>query len=82
MTGTSGRQRVPSYCFTQFQFAVPPAKIAQRFSEITKPWMTKIYANIEQSRTLATLRDTLLPMLISGELRFEVGVPYVAEATP
>jgi type I restriction enzyme S subunit len=69
MTGTSGRQRVPSDCFSQFRFAVPPAKIAGGFGEITKPWMTKIHGNIEQSRTLAALRDTLLPKLLSGELR-------------
>jgi type I restriction enzyme S subunit len=68
MTGTSGRQRVPSECFTQFQLAVPPTKIAQRFGEITKPWMMMIHANIEQSRTLANLRDTLLPKLLSGEV--------------
>jgi type I restriction enzyme S subunit len=69
MTGTSGRQRVPSDCFTQFKLAVPSdEKIAQRFGEITKPWMTMIHANIEQSRTLANLRDTLLPKLLSGEL--------------
>ena len=29
----------------------------------------------------ATLCETLLPKLISGELRFKVGVPYVTEAT-
>ena len=27
-----------------------------------------IHANLHQSRTLATLRDTLLPKLLSGEL--------------
>jgi len=68
MTGTSGRQRVPSDCFNQFKLAVPPQKVVARFGEITKPWMTKIHANIEQSRTLAALRDTLLPRLMSGEL--------------
>ncbi len=73
MTGTSGRQRVPSDCFSQFRFAVPPAKIAKHFGEITKPWMTKIHANIEQSRTLASLRDSLLPKLLSGELRTQKG---------
>ncbi len=70
MTGTSGRQRVPSECFTQFKLAVPPEKIAQRFGEITKPWMTMIHANIEQSRILATIRDALLPKLLSGEVTF------------
>ncbi len=69
MTGTSGRQRVPSECFDTFWLAIPPPEIAHRFDELTAPLMTKIKANSDQSRTLATLRDTLLPKLLSGELR-------------
>lgn len=69
MTGTSGRQRVPSECFSTFWLAVPPPEIARRFDEITAPLMTKIKANYNESRTLANLRDTLLPKLLSGELR-------------
>ena len=68
MTGTSGRQRVPSECFNTFYLAVPPPDIARRFDELTAPLMAKIKANSTQSRTLATLRDTLLPKLLSGEL--------------
>ena len=68
MTGTSGRQRVPSECFNTFWLAVPPPNIAQRFDELTAPLMAKIKANSNESRTLATLRDTLLPKLLSGEL--------------
>lgn len=68
MTGTSGRQRVPSECFNTFYLAVPTPEIAQRFDELTAPLMAKIKANSDQSRTLATLRDTLLPKLLSGEL--------------
>ena len=68
MTGTSGRQRVPSECFNNFQLAVPTPKIAQRFDELTGPLMAKIKANSQESRTLATLRDALLPKLLSGEL--------------
>ncbi|ACV35992.1 restriction endonuclease subunit S [Accumulibacter sp.] len=68
MTGTSGRQRVPSECFKSFLIAVPPPAIACRFDELTAPLMTEIKANANQSRTLATLRDTLLPKLLSGEL--------------
>jgi len=30
--------------------------------------MAKVLSNEQQSRTLASLRDTLLPKLISGEL--------------
>jgi hypothetical protein len=30
--------------------------------------LDRVHANLHQSRTLATLRDTLLPKLLSGEL--------------
>ena len=68
MTGTSGRQRVPAECFNTFWLAVPPPDIARRFDKLTAPLMAKIKANSNQSRTLATLRDTLLPKLLSGEV--------------
>lgn len=68
MTGTSGRQRVPSECFHSFLIAVPPPAVARRFDELTAPLMAKIKANSNQSRTLAALRDLLLPKLLSGEL--------------
>jgi type I restriction enzyme S subunit len=71
MTGTSGRQRVPSECFNTFWLAVPPSDIAECFGKLTAPLMAKIKANAHQSRTLATLRDTLLPKLLSGELSVE-----------
>jgi type I restriction enzyme S subunit len=68
MSGTSGRQRVPPECFNTFWLAVPPSEIACRFDELTAPLMAKIKTNSTESRTLATLRDTLLPKLLSGEL--------------
>lgn len=74
MTGTSGRQRVPSECFNTFWLAVPPPEVARRFDELTAPLMAKIKGNADQSSTLATLRDTLLPKLLSGELSGELSV--------
>jgi type I restriction enzyme S subunit len=71
MTGTSGRQRVPSECFNSFFIAVPSPAIACRFGDLTAPLMTNIKANAQQSRTLAALRDSLLPKLLSGELKTE-----------
>ena len=68
MTGTSGRQRVPSECFNTFWLTVPTPEIARRFDELTATLMAKIKANTDQSRTLISLRDTLLPKLLSGEL--------------
>ena len=40
----------------------------------------QINANTDQSRTLATLRDTLLPKLLSGELRVKQAI-YLRETT-
>jgi type I restriction enzyme S subunit len=40
-----------------------------RFDEIAKPILARIAANQLAIRTLADLRDTLLPRLISGKLR-------------
>ena len=68
MTGTSGRQRVPSECFNTFFLAVPTPAVARRFDELTAPLMAQIKANSNESRTLAALRDTLLPKLLSGEV--------------
>ena len=68
MTGTSGRQRVPPECFNGFLLAVPPCEVVRRFDEFTAPLMAKIKSNSQESRTLATLRNALLPKLLSGEL--------------
>jgi type I restriction enzyme S subunit len=74
MTGTSGRQRVPSECFNTFWLAVPPPGIAERFDELTAPLMAKIKANADQSRILAALRYKLLPKLLSGKLKCQEAV--------
>jgi type I restriction enzyme S subunit len=47
---------------------VPANGLGECFGEVVRPWLTKVEANKQQSRTLATLRDTLLPKLLSGEL--------------
>jgi type I restriction enzyme S subunit len=71
MTGTSGRQRVPAACFEQFEVAVPPEPLAKRFGEIAHKHMALIRANDEQNGTLSTLRDSVLPKLLSGEVRLK-----------
>jgi len=48
--------------------SVPPATI-KAFSTVVKPWLTLIHHNAQESHALATLRDTLLPKLLSGEVR-------------
>ncbi|MGJ0492249.1 hypothetical protein [Methylobacter sp.] len=69
MSGTSGRQRIQNDVLGRYLLALPTEKIALAFSDITLPIQQKIAANHCQAQTLATLRDTLLPRLISGQLR-------------
>jgi type I restriction enzyme S subunit len=48
---------------------LPPKELMVAFTAKVAPLYAQIIANLHQSRTtLATLRDTLLPKLLSGEL--------------
>jgi type I restriction enzyme S subunit len=69
MSGTSGRQRVEIGCFDNYSIVVPPPEIVVKFGDVVKPWFAQMKANDEQSHTLAAIRDTLLPKLLSGEIR-------------
>ncbi len=46
----------------------PPATLTQAYEKTVAPLLARLRANLHQSRTLATLRDTLLPKLLGGEL--------------
>jgi type I restriction enzyme S subunit len=69
MTGTTGRQRVPAECLSNFKIAVPPVALAERFGQFASGVFAQMKAHDEESRTLAAMRDALLPKLLSGELR-------------
>ena len=69
MTGTSGRQRVPNDSFSNYSVVMPPQPLADEFGHFADLALEKMKANDEQSATLAALRDTLLPRLLSGEVR-------------
>jgi type I restriction enzyme S subunit len=53
--------------------------VIRQFSKTTHPILAKIAMNIQQSRTLATMRDTLLPKLISGVIRVKDAERFVTE---
>ncbi|MBR4521922.1 MAG: restriction endonuclease subunit S, partial [Prevotella sp.] len=48
---------------------VPEQKILDRFNRIVKGVFNLLKKNSDESRRLAELRDTLLPKLMSGELK-------------
>jgi len=53
----------------RYQVALPPEGLAWRSADLVSPFIQRIAASIHEARTLAALRDALLPKLISGELR-------------
>ncbi|HQY76204.1 MAG TPA: restriction endonuclease subunit S [Rhodoferax sp.] len=69
MSGTSGRQRIQNDVLGRYLLAVPDVEIAVVFADVIGPIQRSIAANHQSAQTLSTLRDTLLPRLISGQLR-------------
>ena len=55
--------------FKGMSISLPPEFEIQEFEISVTPFFNKILNNQTQIRTLATLRDTLLPKLMSGEVR-------------
>jgi type I restriction enzyme S subunit len=58
---------------------MPPTPIVEAFDAQVMPLMKQQKANVDQSATLATLRDTLLPKLLRGELRVHGVESRIAE---
>ena len=68
-TGTTGIKNFAFVLFCEkYPLVVPEQRIAEAFDNAVSPLFVRIQANALQSRTLATLRDTLLPKLLNGEL--------------
>lgn len=53
----------------ELKLLVPSEQTLNRFDEITKPLISKIFENSKKAQVLTQLRDSLLPRLISGQLR-------------
>lgn len=51
---------------------IPEKEKIKQFNKEVEHWFKKIKANIEQIQTLEKMRDTLLPKLMSGEVRVKL----------
>ena len=70
VTGTSNsHQRVKPEGVLSMSALVPPIEVVAGFDVVVNALLSRLKANRQQAQTLATLRDTLLPRLISGQLR-------------
>ena len=64
----------------RYRLAIPPEAVALMFTSIVRPIADRIGASIHESRTLGSIRDALLPKLVSGQIRVSE-VPDPIEAT-
>ena len=58
---------------SRYQIPLPSQELAEVFTKSTQPAIDRMVSSIHESRSLTALRDTLLPKVISGELRAAVG---------
>lgn len=66
-TGTTQQQlTVPD--FRKTEILIPSKDVMDQFTKTVTPLFDTIWSNQEQNRKLASLRDILLPKLMSGEL--------------
>lgn len=61
------------------QVALPSGVIGVAYTELATPWLNRCGQLAEEANTLAALRDTLLPRLMSGELRIRDAEKQVEE---
>ncbi len=66
-TGTTQQQLTVPY-FQKTEILVPSQEIETLFTATVDPIFEKIWANQNENEKLSSLRDTLLPKLMSGEL--------------
>jgi type I restriction enzyme, S subunit len=52
-----------------YPVVLPSEPVAVEYTRAIEPLLARMKANVHETQTLATLRDTLLPRLISGQLR-------------
>jgi type I restriction enzyme S subunit len=67
--------------FKSVKAAVFTPLVAQKFDKTIESLVLKIKHNLIKNTTLSTLRDTLLPKLMSGQIRVKDAEKMVVEAT-
>lgn len=80
VTGTSNsHQRVKPDQVLAVKLPIADRFVLKAFAELAKPLLERVHANRQQAQTLTQLRDTLLPRLISGQLRLPEAEATVEE---
>jgi len=86
MEGIKGRangstfMEISKKAFRPIPALVPAVDVLNAFADIAEQLFERLIENERQAQTLTQLRDTLLPRLISGQLRLPEAEALVAEA--
>ena len=67
--GSTGQTELPQKDVLVMPILIPNSDVLPEFNEIIKNIGNTLYKLIEENRRLATLRDTLLPKLMSGQIK-------------
>ena len=76
----STRATLNAAMLSELPLVVPSEAVAVAFSRTVDPYRQKVVRNLRHSSTLAGLRDTLLPKLLSGELEVPDAVKVLEDA--
>ncbi len=75
---TTGLGHVTVADLKRLRVVKPSDSVLQQWNESVDPLIERAFNVAQQAQTLATLRDTLLPRLISGQLRLPAEVSVLA----
>ena len=78
--GTTGQTELSRGKLAGLKLVIPPKSLLLAFDDTSLPMRKRFAVNLKQAETLTSLRDTLLPRLISGQLRLPDAEALVEEA--
>ncbi len=81
IAGGSTFAEISKKAFRPLPVLVPPPDVIESFLRIARPLYARIAANVKEAKSVGRVRDTLLPKLISGELRVPDAERIVESAT-
>lgn len=66
--GSTGQTELPRKSLMQITVPLPEDSIVESFNKRVRPLFNMINNNLESNRTLSSIRETLLPKLLSGQV--------------
>jgi type I restriction enzyme S subunit len=80
MGGSSVQKSMNAKVIVDVDLVIPPPQVLKLILQHILPLRKRLVANVDQSANLATIRDTLLPKLLSGEIRVKDAEKLFREA--